>query len=50
MFHSLIALQAAIKRFVAEANANPKLFCWTKDPDKIIAAVGLGHQALDSLH
>jgi len=50
VFHSLVALQAAIKRFVAEANANPKPFCWTKDPDKIIAAVRRGHQALDSLH
>jgi len=50
VFHSLVALQAAIKRFLAEANANPKPFCWTKHPDKIIAAVRRGHQALDSLH
>jgi len=50
IFHSLVALQAVIKRFVAEANANPKPFRWTKDPDKIIAAVRRGHQALDSLH
>jgi len=50
VFHSLVALQAAIKRFVAEANANSKPFCWTKDPDKIIAAVRRGHQALDPLH
>ena len=50
VFHSLVAMQAAIKRFVAEANANPKPFCWTKDADKIIAAVRRGHQALDSLH
>jgi len=50
VFHSLVALQAAIKRFVAEVNDNPKPFCWTKDPDKIIAAVRRGHQALDSLH
>ena len=50
VFHSLVALQAAITRFVAEANANPKPFCWTKDPNKIIAAVRRGHQALDSLH
>jgi len=49
VFHSLVALQAAIKRFVAEVNDNPKPFCWTKDPDKIIAAVRRGHQALDSL-
>jgi transposase len=49
-FHSLVSLQAAINRFLAEANENPKPFRWTKDPDKIIAAVRRGHQALDSLH
>ncbi len=48
VFHSLVALQAAIKRFVAEVNANPRPFCWTKNPDKIIAAVRRAHQALDS--
>ena len=42
VFHSLVALQAAIKRFVAEANANPKPFCWTKDPDKIMPPSGVG--------
>jgi transposase len=50
VFHSLVALQAAINRFLAEANQNPRPFRWTKDPDKIIAAVRRGHQALDSLH
>jgi transposase len=50
VFHSLVALQAAINRFLTEANANPRPFRWTKDPDKIIAAVRRGHQALDSLH
>jgi transposase len=50
VFHSLVALQAAIKRFLLDANENPKPFHWTKDPDKIIAAVRRGHQALDSIH
>jgi transposase len=50
VFHSLVSLQAAINRFVAEANDSPRPFRWTKDPDKIIAAVRRGHQALDSLH
>ena len=50
VFHSLVSLQAAIKRFVAEANATPKPFRWTKDPNVIIAAVRRGHQVLDSLH
>jgi transposase len=50
VFHSLVALQEAINRFLAEANANPSPFRWTKDPDEIIAAVRRGHQALDSIH
>jgi transposase len=49
-FHSLVSLQAAIKRFLADANADPRPFRWTKDPDTIIAAVRRGHQALDSPH
>ncbi len=48
VFHSIVALQAAINRFVKEANQNPKPFQWTKDPDEIIAAVRRGHQALHS--
>jgi transposase len=50
VFHSLVDLQAAINRFLAEHNENPKPFVWTADPDKIIAAVRRGHQALDSHH
>lgn len=51
VFHSLVDLQAAINRFVAEHNRdNPKPFQWTADPDEIIAAVRRGHQALDSHH
>jgi hypothetical protein len=50
VFHSLVALQAAINRFLVEANENPKPFCWTKDPNRIIAAVRRGHQASDPLH
>jgi transposase len=50
VFHSLVDLQATIKRFLAEANDNPRPFRWTKDPDKIIAAVRRGHQTLDSIH
>jgi len=49
VFHSLVALQEAINRFVGEANANPCPFCSTKDPDRIIAAVRRGHQALAAL-
>ena len=50
VFHSLVDLQAAINRFVAETNENPKSFSWTADPDKIIAAVKRGYQALESIH
>jgi len=50
VFHSLVDLQAAINRFVAETNRNPKPFVWTADPDRVLAAVKRGKQALESLH
>ncbi len=50
VFRSIVDLQAAINRFLRETNDHPKPFCWTADPDKIIAAVRRGHQTLDSLH
>ncbi|MDP6699818.1 MAG: IS630 family transposase, partial [Candidatus Latescibacteria bacterium] len=50
VFHSVADLQAAINRFIAETNQKPKPFVWTADPDKIIAAVKRGYQALDSIH
>jgi transposase len=50
VFRSIVELQAAINRFLAETNDDPKPFRWTKDPDKIIAAVKRGHQALDFIH
>jgi transposase len=39
VFRSIVDLQAAIKRFLREANDDPKPFTWTADPDKLIAAV-----------
>ena len=50
IFRSLQELKDAIHDFIARTNANPKPFIWTKDPDKIIAAVRRGHQVLDSVH
>jgi transposase len=50
VFCSIVDLQAAINRFLAETNDDPKPFTWTADPEKIIAAVRRGHQALDSIH
>src|SRR5258706_10886167 len=32
-------LKAAINRFVAETNADPKPFVWTADPRRVLAAV-----------
>jgi hypothetical protein len=39
----------AINRFVKGTNEDPRPFHWTKDPEKIIAAVKLRHQMLDSI-
>jgi transposase len=50
VFRSVVDLQAAINRFLADTNNDPKPFIWTADPDKIIAAAKRGHQVLDSIH
>src|ERR1022692_3887958 len=50
VFRSVVDLQAAINRFIAETNQMPNPFTWTVNPDKIIAAVKRGHQVLDSVH
>ena len=50
VFRSVVDLQAAINRFVEETNADPKPFVWTADPDRVIAAVSRGKQALESIH
>ena len=50
VFRSLQELKNAIHHFLDDTNANPKPFTWTKDPNKIIAAVKRGHQVLDSIH
>ena len=50
VFRSVVDLQAAINRLLEGHNANSKPFQWVADPDKIIAAVKRGHQALDSIH
>ncbi len=50
VFRSVVDLQATINRYLAEANREPKPFVWTANPDKIIAAVNRGRQALDSIH
>ena len=50
VFRSVVELQAAINRFVAEHNDSPKPFIWRADPDAIIAARSRGFQALESVH
>ncbi len=50
VFRSVDALRDAIDSFTADTNANPTPFVWTKDPNKIIAAVRRGRQVLDSIH
>jgi transposase len=50
IFHSVVELQAAINRFIAEANSHPKPFVWTADPSRVLAAVKRGKQTLESIH
>ena len=50
VFTSIVELQAAINRFIAETNDKPKPFVWTKSADAILAAVNRGKQALDAIH
>jgi Homeodomain-like domain len=45
-----VDLQAAINRFIAETNSDPKPFIWTADPNRVLAAVKRGKQTLESLH
>ena len=50
VFCSIVDLQAAINPFLRETNDDPKPFVWTADPEKIIASVKRGYQALESIH
>jgi hypothetical protein len=36
-FHSIVDLQAAISRYIAEHNHDPKPFIWTRPADQILA-------------
>src|ERR671938_38630 len=50
VFGSLVELQAAINRFLAETNRDPKPFVWTARPEHILEKVRRGNQALDAIH
>jgi transposase len=49
-FLGVVDLQAAINRYLAEHNVDPKPFRWKADPNAIIAAAARRHQTLDSIH
>jgi transposase len=48
-FHSLVALQEAINRFVEEHNRDPKPFVWTADPNRIVEKVRRAYHALAAM-
>jgi transposase len=50
VFRSIVDLQAAINRFIAETNEDPKPFVWTAKSDPILEAVKRGRKALESIH
>ncbi len=45
-FPSLVALQEAISRFIAEHNRDPRPFVWTADPDAVVEKVRRAYHAL----
>jgi len=49
VFKGIVDLQAAINRYLAETNDNPKPFTRTADPGAIIEKVRRGKQALESI-
>jgi transposase len=51
VFQSVVDLQAAINRFIAEHNqTEAQPFTWSANPDKIIAARNREFQTLESIH
>ena len=50
VFHSLVDLQAAINRYLAEHNQAPTPFVWTAEPEAVLAKVKRGHQTLETIH
>jgi transposase len=50
VFKSVVDLQAAINRFIDEANDDPKPFVWTAEPNAILKAVKRGRKVLESIH
>jgi transposase len=50
IFTSIVELQAAINRFIAETNAKPKPFVWTKSADDNLTAEQRGRPALEAMN
>ena len=50
MFQSVVDLQTAINRFIAEHNQSPRPLLCRADADAIIAARNRGFQVLESNH
>ena len=50
VFHSVVALQQAINRFIEHHNQQPRPFTWNADPKAIIAAAKRGYQTLETIH
>jgi len=50
VFRSVADLKAAITRFLAETNSEPKPFVWTADPKRVLAAIKRGKEKLESIH
>ena len=50
VFRSIVDLQEAINRFIAETNSNPKPFVWTAEPARVLAAIARRKQTLQSIH
>jgi hypothetical protein len=49
-FRSILELHRAIHDYLAQHNADPKPFVWTKPVDKVIEKVAVAKQALESMH
>jgi transposase len=49
-FHSILDLHQAIDAYLAEHNANPKPFVWTKPVDTILDKITRAKQTLESVH
>lgn len=48
MFRSIVDLQTAINRFIAETNHEPKP--WAADPVRVLSAVKRGKHVLEPIH